>query len=156
MQACRRPWVLVFPAQNPLLWRLEELVRRPSLLQFPALDSLNNQISRSSEAPNCSAGPSAEPLLNGADGDNSTECPGEEETGGFGEHDEPNALEDSEDFGDSRDPEGLQLAGFDLEDMELELEDEDDDALLNLAPIGPTIDTDATDWCACPALRGCM
>ena len=118
--------------------------------------TLNMLIRRSSEAPGGSAGPSAEPLLHGADGENSTEVSVEEEMGGFGEHDEPDALEDSEDFGDSHDLEGLQLAGFDLQDMELELEDEDDDALLNLAPIGPTIDTDATDWCASPATRGSM
>ena len=64
--------------------------------------------------------------------------PPDEEVDGFGEY-EPVAFEDSEDYGDSLDP----------EDMELEVEEggEDDDALPDLAAIGPTIDTGGTEWC---------
>ena len=62
-----------------------------------------------------------------------------EEVDGFGEY-EPGAFEDSEDFGDSVDLEGMEL--------EVEEGDEEDDALPDLAAIGPTIDTGDTDWCA--------
>ncbi|KAK9827584.1 hypothetical protein WJX81_000824 [Elliptochloris bilobata] len=59
-----------------------------------------------------------------------------EEVDGFGEY-EPIAFEDSEDFGDSLELDGLAL----------ELEEEaEDDALPDLAAIGPTIDTDGTEW----------
>lgn len=75
----------------------------------------------------------------GSPGPNLGVDPPGEEVDGFGEY-ELVAFEDSEDFGDSVDLEGMEL--------EVEEGDEDDDALPDLAAIGPTIDTGDTDWCA--------
>ena len=88
-------------------------------------------------APRAGSDPAGSPGPN--PGPNPGVSPPGEEVDGFGEY-EPGAFEDSEDFGDS----------VDLEGMELEVEEggEDDDALPDLAAIGPTIDTGGTDWCA--------